>query len=122
MNIQLKEFFKRDRQAPGTRGEYKSYMSKPRVYVRMTFPGSSMVDDLVLRRMHSPRKLKPLVIETLKENGIVVNKLKWSRYAGCSCPCSPGFIIEDFGMINSGNPSDGFRNTRFDCWVEYSYE
>ena len=39
MNIHLKGFLKRDRQAPNTRGEYKSFRSKPRVYVRMTFPG-----------------------------------------------------------------------------------
>ncbi|MDM7940112.1 MAG: hypothetical protein QUS07_07210 [Methanothrix sp.] len=25
---------------------------------------------------------------------------RWSQYAGCSCPCSPGFICRDLGKIN----------------------
>ena len=23
-------------------------------------------------------------------------KVRWSQYAGCSCPCSPGFIVEGY--------------------------
>jgi len=21
-------------------------------------------------------------------------KVRWSQYAGCSCPCSPGFVVD----------------------------
>jgi len=28
-------------------------------------------------------------------------KAKWSQYAGCSCPCSPGFILSDDGLYKT---------------------
>jgi len=35
-------------------------------------------------------------------------KVRWSQYAGCSCPCSPGFIIDaDRGKFVSVTVSEG---------------
>lgn len=28
-------------------------------------------------------------------------KFRWSRYAGCSCPCSPGFICDDLRGVKA---------------------
>ena len=101
----------------------KRYYTKPRVYLSLRMPEKTefnAIDDLLLRRLHNPQKLKPVIVEELKKHGIVINKIRWSRYAGCSCPCSPGFILEDIGMLNAGNPSNGFAGLRFDAWMTYT--
>lgn len=36
---------------------------------------------------------KPFVEEALRAHGFEFSKLTWSNKAGCSCPCSPGFIV-----------------------------
>ena len=43
-----------------------------------------------------------------------LSKLSWSQYAGCACPCSPGFIIPK-QVVNLGGRT--FQN--FDVWVEF---
>lgn len=47
------------------------------------------------RRRYRPyqeyRKLLPKIYEQL--NLPSETKANWSQYAGCSCPCSPGFIM-----------------------------
>lgn len=40
------------------------------------------------------RKVMPQVFEQL---GLESVKFNWSQYAGCSCPCSPGFILKTTG-------------------------
>lgn len=36
-------------------------------------------------------------------------KVSWSRYAGCSCPCSPGWLVQgDITAKNDGRPADIF--------------
>jgi hypothetical protein len=113
--IKLTDALIRERTArPNNRREWKEYNARPRVYVRLTFEGSSILDDLYLRKMHSPRKLRPIVMDTLKEMGVSVDEMSWSRYAGCSCPCSPGFIIKDYTL------KEGMHH-RFDAWLEYTY-
>ena len=70
--------------------------SKSRVYV---WPGKeSIMDNLVNRRSRPYTTWRKEVIPSvLKELGLPTDtKVKWSQYAGCSCPCSPGFIINDY--------------------------
>lgn len=64
-----------------------------RVFV--DFEGETILDNLNNRVARPYTTLKPIIIEKLKEQGIVFEKIRWSRKAGCRmCPCSPGFIIE----------------------------
>lgn len=44
------------------------------------------------------RKLMPQVLEKVGLNPNM--KGQWSRKAGCSCGCSPGFVMEDRGMFD----------------------
>ncbi len=38
---------------------------------------------------------RPMVPVVLRRVGKPVDlKARWSQYAGCSCPCSPGFVVE----------------------------
>ena len=76
--------------------DYRSYDKKPRVYV---FPEKETVMENLFNRHSRPTKeyknaVKDRVFEAMgldKDE----NTLSWSQYAGCSCPCSPGFIIKN---------------------------
>lgn len=67
----------------------------PRLYV---FPeNESVLENLLGGRHNRPvalyRKALPAIF---KELGLPEDtKASWSQYAGCSCPCSPGFILND---------------------------
>lgn len=110
------------------RREYNRYCKEfnlePRVYVSLRVDQDSKfnaVDDLILRRMHNPRTLKPFVLTELEKMGIHASQLTWSRYAGCKmCPCSPGFILKEYGMIGGGTPATAFNERRFDVWITYT--
>lgn len=77
--------------------------AKGKVYVHVNVP-FNVIEDLEnrTRRPHSAWR-KPL-LEAMARIGIDA-KMYWSQYAGCSCPCSPGYTIE----------GDDFRG--WDFWV-----
>jgi hypothetical protein len=58
------------------------------------FENESVLDHLVNRRNEPYNVVRPLVKQWLKDNGHEFTKLRFSQYAGCTCPCSPGFIVE----------------------------
>jgi hypothetical protein len=67
----------------------------PRVHV---FPqGESVLEHLVDRHSRPyalyRREVLPQVWEQLGIDPATV-KVRWDQYAGCTCPCSPGFIVE----------------------------
>ena len=67
-----------------------------RVYI---WPRGENVLDNLMNRFDRPyeayRELLPRIFEAA---GVDVNaKARWSQTAGCSCGCSPGFIIEEGG-------------------------
>ena len=67
---------------------------KTRVYV---FPkGESLMDNLMNRKARPYTVYKKEVLpEVFRAMGLPENtKAKWSQYAGCSCPCSPGFVLD----------------------------
>lgn len=72
-----------------------SYFLKPRIFI---FPASESIIDNLMNRHDRPHKawetnLIPIIFKAL---GIPeMTKVRWSQKAGCTCPCSPGFIIED---------------------------
>jgi hypothetical protein len=65
---------------------------------------SKTIDEMFCERFYSPkigitRQIKKQLINELNtrcpqvkltEAGVSLN---WDRYAGCSCPCSPGYVI-----------------------------
>lgn len=54
--------------------------------------GEDIVEQLTTRRQRPYQALRPIVKAELEKRGIK-GKLRWSQHAGCSCPCSPGFLI-----------------------------
>lgn len=53
------------------------------------------------------KQLKKALLESLEGVGVVLDNMKWSQYAGCSCPCSPGFITD---MTRADFPFDFFAD------------
>ncbi len=49
---------------------------------------------------------KEVIPEVLKRMGCPDAKVSWSQKAGCSCGCSPGFIVKHPGHV----PKDVFVN------------
>jgi hypothetical protein len=82
---------------------YRELNKNPRIYVSIA--NESIFENLVLRRSRPTKVFRQAATTALKEKGITPKKMRWSQYAGCSCPCSPGFILDDFdfekGTISS---------------------
>ena len=75
-------------------GEQERKYSKTRIYVHPQ--GESLRDNLSNRdtRPHTVyrKEVLPKLFTQLGWNPDT--KVKWSQYAGCSCPCSPGFVLD----------------------------
>jgi len=74
----------------------RRYAVKPRVYV---WPrGESIIDNLMNRRSRPIKLFRQAAKDGLSAMGVDLSKveLRWSQKAGCSCGCSPGFIVEGF--------------------------
>jgi len=89
-NFSWKQRNARDRYAEYVRGADR----KTRVYL---FAGDrethQVFDALPTRQMQKLRR--QVLREALEAEGLDPNtKARWSRTAGCSCGCSPGFILE----------------------------
>jgi hypothetical protein len=90
MTLQVKNIQIRDRNT----APYKDWVKQTRIYV---WPqGESIMDNLMNRkqRPHTTYK-KEVIPAVLEKMGLPADtKVRWSQYAGCSCPCSPGFIVD----------------------------
>jgi hypothetical protein len=74
---------------------FRSQTAKPRVYVWGNSQ-ESILDDLV-NRHHRPSTLFRAGLKAaFADAGIDFNfaEMYWDQRAGCSCPCSPGFIAQ----------------------------
>lgn len=83
-------------------GAYRRYYTNRRqsdrpdghsiAYVRVE--NENLLEDLVNRTSRPYTLWKRATEDALRTNGIEFTALRWSQKAGCSCPCSPGFIIQ----------------------------
>ena len=53
-----------------------------------------ILDNLANRRSRPVDKYKSLLPDIVAALELEPRKVKWSQYAGCTCPCSPGFIMD----------------------------
>lgn len=90
-----------------------SSLGKPRAYVQFTAE-FNVLEDLVNRRNRPWQAVKPAVVKALRDAGVQFERIRWDQRAGCSCPCSPGFVLEgarypnryvDFYLKLEGMPS-----------------
>ena len=73
---------------------YREWNRKPRMFV--TPMGESVWENLQNRRNRPVTEFRKVAYEALAQLGYTKSdvKLRWSQYAGCTCPCSPGFVME----------------------------
>ena len=73
---------------------WREYSKQTRIYV---WPkGETIMQNLMNRKQREHTVYKKEVIPgVLEAMGLPTDtKVRWSQYAGCSCPCSPGFIVD----------------------------
>lgn len=58
------------------------------------------------------------VLEVLTGLQIPTEHWHFSRKAGCSCPCSPGFILDGQVKLEAHRAMGTWRNTPVDIWVD----
>ena len=89
----------------------KEYFASPRMYVHVS--DETIAENMFNRKRRPYNVYKTLIHGSLLGQILDLGKLTWSQYAGCGCPCSPGFILPQQTM-NIG----GRTFSRFDVWVK----
>ena len=92
------------------RGDWREYEAAPRMYVDVK--DETLIENINNRRMRPYNLYKTLIHTSALGTLLNLGNLKWSQRAGCSCPCSPGFILPS-QTVNIGGHS--FRY--FDVWI-----
>ena len=69
--------------------------SKSRVYF---LPDETIGENLENRRGRPYNEYRKMLPKVFKKAGIPEVKANWRQTAGCSCGCSPGFILEHEGV------------------------
>ena len=73
--------------------KWREYSSVPKIYIWTE--GESLMNNLMNRKSRPFKFYRKMVLpEVFKQLGWPADtKVRWSQYAGCTCPCSPGFRV-----------------------------
>lgn len=101
----------------GNRRNWRNYEKEPRLY--FWFKGESILDHLFNRCFEPSKAIRKILDKVLSNLNIKgVTKIRWSQYAGCSCPCSPGFILYGATYLTE----DGSSKNHFDIHIEIEFK
>lgn len=89
MTALLESVHKRTRRQTRDRARYTA---KPRVYISVN---ETILENLINRRSRPVSEYRRLMPQVMTLLGLPADtKAVWSQKAGCSCGCSPGFIVQ----------------------------
>lgn len=88
------------------------FYAAPRMYVNIK--DETVYENLLNRRQRPYNAYKTLIHGSMLNQVLNLTPLKWSQHAGCTCNCSPGFILPH-QHVSIG--SFVFRN--FDVWLSF---
>jgi len=95
---------KHERSAPrygkfGMSSTWRQFNAKPRIYVWTE--GETVLENFGNRAARPSTLYRKYALPAVREKfGIPANvKISWSRTAGCSCGCSPGFIVHSKDVL-----------------------
>ena len=89
---------KREREYPkynrdSYRRDLRDYAARPKAYVFLE--GETIFENLANRRSRPVKAYRGLLEMALADAGEENATYYWSQKAGCSCGCSPGFILSN---------------------------
>lgn len=84
-------------------GGWRRYDAHSRVYVWATGEAETVLDDLANRTRRPHAAWRKALLPVLAQCALPTTNVRWSQYAGCTCPCSPGFVLPELVRI------DGWR-------------
>lgn len=93
--MHIKSISLRPKTGSSSKDNARDYYHRPRIYI---WPeGETVMENFTKGRHTRPytqykKEVLPQLFRKLGLNGI---KVSWSQKAGCSCPCSPGFIVKE---------------------------
>jgi hypothetical protein len=95
MSIKI-DVMKRDKSRGWTRAERVDYNRETRIYVHPK--DETIFENLSHRRLRPYNIWRKIIIpQVLKKLDLPEDsKVRWSQRAGCSCGCSPGFILSGY--------------------------
>lgn len=67
--------------------------TKVRIYIDLA--GENILENLQKRRSRPVALYRELLGQVREAYNLGQGKIGWSQKAGCSCGCSPGFIVSD---------------------------
>jgi hypothetical protein len=78
------------------------FRTKTRVYVHPT--GETVLENFKNRRSRPLNTCREALRTGLSALGVDLSRVdyKWSQKAGCSCGCSPGFIVDGWDAAIAG--------------------
>lgn len=91
-------------------GYQTDYHKAPRMYVSVA--DETVFDNLANRKRRPYNVYKTLIHSSGIASVLDLSELRWSQKAGCSCPCSPGFVLSRQAI-----ECDGAWTSFFDIWV-----
>jgi hypothetical protein len=79
----------------------RGWNNAPRMYVdaNETF---NVIEDLMNRHRRPYATWRKAIRTALAKVDIDLSKMAWSQKAGCSCPCSPGFVLNKQNLEVNG--------------------
>lgn len=102
MRVTEVKLIQNNKRAPGQKWKPTP---KTRVYF---FPqGESLIESLMQRRTRPYNEYRKLIPGILQDLGVTQDEFSrlsigWRQNAGCSCGCSPGFIVDGWSAKLSG--------------------
>jgi hypothetical protein len=98
----------------------RDYDKATRIYVNIK--GESIFTNLIYRTSRPVELYRKAVMMALPVLGLDDCTLRWSQKAGCSCPCSPGFILLQDKHAKTHYATDGSYSRPVDIWVTIEAE
>ena len=91
----------------GNKDHYKS----PRMYVEVA--DETVFDNIANRKRRPYNVYKTLIHSTNLASVLDLREFRWSQHAGCTCNCSPGFILGHQSIVDD----EGNSYAYFDLWL-----
>jgi hypothetical protein len=105
MNKEVKMNITKTKLIPVFETSNRSYRRKVKSRIYIWPEGETILQNLENRRSRPLKLFRQVAADALAKLEVDTSKLeiKWSQKAGCSCGCSPGFVVDGWNAKLSGH-------------------